>query len=542
MPLDFERHPYLMGIYGDEAAEIVAQKSSQMGLSEWAITDAFWALDTQGANVLYLLPTVDDVRDFSTARIGPAIEASPYISRLVRDVSDREAHRQASDRQTLKRVRNRFLYLRHATVKPDGSAHQLKAAAIDVLTCDELDEMDPRAPAIAEKRLRHSHLAWRRVISTPTLPEFGVNAALLTSDHRVWKVRCPHCNRRQTLDPFAQLITEMDGADRPAAWHHRRGDPEAPFLACVKCGKALDPSRKGEWIAMYPGRPVHGYALNRLMDPAADLMALIRAGQTYDPSRQREWRNQDLGLPYQPAGGSYSDGLLQAVQTSYGWPQHSERTAMGIDVGGALHVVVRRFRRDPSSGKVTRRLVHAGTVENFEDIDALWETYGVRQAIVDAQPETREAAKFCERHRGRAKMAWYVQGRQGLKRDEPVREKESEEYALDLDRTRTLDALWAMYRAGPKDGGVENTVLLVGDVPDFGKHLKAMRRVTERDTDGNLRARWVSTGADHFGHADNYCNVALDMMGEVAEGEGAVLTTPQPAAGRQRRGRESSWR
>jgi hypothetical protein len=154
---------------------------------------------------------------------------------------------------------------------------------------------------------------------------------------------------------------------------------------------------------------------------------------------------------------------------------------------------------------------------------------------VDALPETREALRFAKRFDGKVKLAWYSAG-SGAKRDEAAREKPTEEYMLDLDRTRTLDALWSFYRSGD----IENSQML-GPENQLHDHLQAMNRVVETDRQGNPVARWVSARADHYAHADNYANVALDRLGPPAEGDTALLIAGD-GKGNGRDREESAWR
>ena len=88
MPLDFTAHPYLVGLYACQAHEVVVYKAAQMGASEYAISYALHTADQRRATVLYVFPTDVHVSDFSSARIGPAIEASEYLASLVVDGTD----------------------------------------------------------------------------------------------------------------------------------------------------------------------------------------------------------------------------------------------------------------------------------------------------------------------------------------------------------------------------------------------------------------------------------------------------------------------
>jgi len=195
---DLVRHPYLVALYGERAREVVVYKAGQMGASEYAISYALHAADERAATVLYVFPTDTHVSDFSAARIGPAIEASAYLDSIVVE-GGAAGGRRGADRVTLKRVRDRFVYLRGAKVSRDGKAAQLKAVDADVLVLDEVDEMDSRAPTIAEKRLGHSEIGETRWVSTPSYPGVGIHAKWQESDQREWMVRCEHCGEWQPL-------------------------------------------------------------------------------------------------------------------------------------------------------------------------------------------------------------------------------------------------------------------------------------------------------------------------------------------------------
>jgi hypothetical protein len=529
LKLDFEHHAFLRDLYEDEHPHIVLDKASQMGASEWAITDAFWAGDARGANVLYLLPGVGDVTDFSTARVGLAIEASPYIASIITpDIGSRaDGYRTAArDRATLKRVRNRFFYLRHGSVRADGRAPHLKTAQIDLVIYDEYDEIDPRAPALADKRQNDSLLKWTRWISTPTLPDWGIDRKLAESDYRQWFVTCQKCGTEQALDPFKNLILEADAAGRPRKWFHKRGHPESVFLGCNKCGKPLDREAPGTWIATNPGAEAHGYHLNRLMSPRTDLHALVKKGQTYDETERKEWFNQDLGMPYQPEGSGFTESLIRSSYRGYRMPIGDYRCMMGVDVGAVLHVVIRKFIEGG------RQAVFVGTVDKFEQLDDLVERYDVKMTVVDALPETRSATKWVKAHPGRAKIAFYATGAAGTKYSEETREKVGDEYVVDLDRTRHFDGL----RADFLSGEVVNPAGLEGLEPDYIRHFGRVTRVMETDKTGGHYARWVRSGDDHFVHSEIYCRAAMEISGPPMVGE----TTTFLGGGEETNGREET--
>jgi len=518
--LDFETHKYLKPIYADEHPVLVMQKAAQLGLSEFLITDAFWAGDTKAANALYLLPRTGDVADFSSTRIGLAIEASPYLASIIEANMDSRSGYSAKgrDRATLKRIRNRFLYIRHGGVRADGRAPQLKTAPIDLLVYDEYDEIDARAEPIADKRLQHSKLKWKRYVSTPTYDNRGIAEAMLATDQRVWMVKCEHCGQWQNLDPLKNLIIETDAAGRPAEWFHKRGYKNRPYVACVKCKQQMDRMVDGEWVMKYPSRKeAHGYYLNPLVSPAISLNEIIKGGLSLQPEDQKQWWNQTLGLTYKPRGGGFSESKVMGSYTDYFAPLEAQRCAMGVDVGAKLHVVIRRYNQNK------KQSVFIGTVSTFEELDSLVKRYNVRKAVIDLLPETRKAREFIERNKYKAWGSLYIGGATAAKRVNKYSEKEGEEYAvLEIDRSRALDDLRASY----ENGDIINPISVYREEPDHKRHIMNLTRTMTKSKSGDTYAVWVETGPDHYAHAEVYCDVAMDMLGNPAAGEAGTIIAP----------------
>lgn len=512
-PLDFVAHAYLVPIYQSTAPNLIIYKSSQMGASEYLVSYAMHAADQRRATVLYIFPTDTHVSDFSSARIGPAIEASEYLASIVVDAGGRS---RGADRVKLKRIRDRFWYLRGAQVSPTGMAPQLKSIDADAVVFDELDEMDARAPVIARKRLGHSALAEERAVSTPTYKNVGIHALWLLSDQREWFVACPHCGLRQYMDQ-SSVILDVDSLGRPIVWHGQAEGTAWP--ACRKCGGRLDRLAEGEWVPACPGRAPVGYHLCKLFSPMADVMAMVRALQAVDETARREATNQDWGEPYIPRGGQLTDEILDAVTRSYSHgPVAGERTRMGVDVGDLLHVVI-RGPANPETGDYPQR--YAGAVQEFSDVMALMRLYNVEICVVDGLPETREATRFQDSlPAGQVWRAYYVAQKTGLKQEVAIQKNEAEGF-VNLDRTRTLDEMLARLLAAaaeapgqpivePSRSGTFSLPCHARDVADYYSHLKALIRILE-DHQGGKVAVYQSSGPDHFAHSENYCSVAWSL-------------------------------
>lgn len=511
-----------MDIYNDVSPELVAEKAGQMGLSEYGISGALWSADVHQATPLYIFPTDTHVSDFSAARLGPAIEASPYLQRIV--VSSRADGRRGADRVQLKRIRDRFLYMRGGQVSPDGRAPQLKAIDADAVVFDELDEIDPRAPEIALKRLGHSALGWVRWFSTPSYTGVGIDAKYQQSDGRVWHVRCAACGNRQDL-AVGDLVVEWDELQRPVAWHgqtlEQRADPldenlpGPAWLACRRCGRPLDRLGQGEWVARHPGRLLRGYHVTGLVGAHKSLLQIVRNLQTTNETKRKEAFNQDLGLPHKPTGQQITDDVLDACRRDYGLGPRPGPCFAGVDVGKLLHVVV-RGAVDAETGERPARFI--GAVASFEELGQLFRLYGVVRAVIDALPETRKVRELHDEFAGMVWLAYYTDGEKSLPRqweEKPDGESGDVVRTVTLARTPTLDEMFGLVVEAAQAGGGLTLPANARDVAEYYAHLKAPVRVVERGRRGNLVARYVETGPDHYAHAENYCLAAMGGPGGV---------------------------
>lgn len=497
---DTEHHQYLVDLYRCDAKEIVVMKSGQSGVSEYLITYAIHTCDQRNGNVLYVFPSDRTISDFSAARIGPAIEASEYLDQIIIDGSG-SGGMSGSNRITLKRIRNSFLYLRGAKVDPDGTAEQLKSMAVDVLILDEVDELDQRAPEIAKKRLGHArrdlgNILW---VSTPTFPGYGIDAEYGDSDRRQWHIRCDGCGERQPLS-IDNIVIDWDEVGRPVAWHGQ-ADNKA-WLVCRHCAKPLDRLSQGEWVAEYPSVDRVGFHITKLFSPFSEPLSLVKALDTADEDKRREAFNQDLGLPYTPRGGNLTTEDLDACRRDYGHGPDPYKTCyMGIDVGSVLHVVVRTM---PDFLTEETKQIYAGEA-NWQTIHNLVKIYKPRTIVVDANPETSKAREFQEAYtRNRVWVAYYPTQPLGNKKED-FSVWDLIETKVSIDRTRAMDEMFGGFY-----GRSSTLPAHARNIRDYYNQMRANIRITkEIGASGIKTATYIDNKkADHYAHAEVYCLVA----------------------------------
>lgn len=464
------------------------------------------ACDVRGLTPLYTFPTDTHVSDFSSARLGPAFDASPYLQSIIVEGRQAGTRKRGAERITLKRIRNRFLYLRGSKVKPDGKAPQLKSIDADIWVGDEIDEMDQRAIAISHERLGHSEVKEERMISTPSYAGVGIDALWQESDQREWFIRCRHCGQWQfmTID---HVVIEWDELERPRVWHGR--DESRAYAACKKCDRELDRLSPGQWVARHPGRELVGYHPTRFSSPFTELIDLVTALDTTNETKRRETINQGLGEVYIPKGGQITDEILDSCKREYlHGPVLGESTWAGVDVGKVLHMIV-RGPQHPETGERPQRF--AAEVDTFDEVGRIMRRFNVQTCVVDALPETRAARSFQDSQPpGRVWLAYYPDSDRGIKDAGMIRWNE-EEYTVLMDRTRTLDETYSGFymckRTLPANAR---------DIPDYYDHLKVLVRVLVDKKNGQKVAIYVAGNRpgeggkkpDHWAHAENYCTAA----------------------------------
>ena len=454
-----------------------------------------WAADTSYAGrgiVLFLMPTQNQMDDFALARFDRAIQDTPYLRARLQPEPPR---RKGADSKRLKRLGNGYLYLRGA-----DSWRQIASVDADVVILDEFDQMREGTLERARKRLTSSANGRLWIASTPRYPETGINGLYLQSDQRRYYLPCPACGVEQAL-------TWEDNVDL-----------ERALVVCRTCRAPMDVRREGAWRAAAPGNTeIHGYHLSRLYSPWANLREMIAASQAETPAALQEFHNSDLGEVFSPPGGGLSLDEIDRCRRDYALEEYARQpSVMGVDVGSKQHFVIREHvdDHDAREGNARRdgtepspRLWFAGTVETFDELDALMERFNVQYCVIDAQPERRMASAFANRHRN-VWLAYYTASAE----NHGSCEEKQRPFIVRLDRTQTLDGMVARFRDGSAElpraarqlGGRVD-----GGIGEYYRELRAPQRTLEQNAHGNWRPRWLEHGKpDHFAHAEAYCFAA----------------------------------
>lgn len=482
-------HEYLIEPMQSKAHKRVLKKGAQMGFSEAEILRTIhgmiYGTKTFGykKGVLYLFPTDDDVSEFSKGRFKPLILNNPYhIGRFVKD----------TDAVNIKQIQNAMLYLHgtRSTQKIGGfkkESAKLRTRSVDRVVFDERDLMDDDMISMALERFSHSLVQEEVSLSTPTIPDYGIDAIYAESDHRLWIISCPGCGRDCCLE-----------TDFPECVQFKNGKA---YRACKKCGHELNPA-DGEWVPQSPSvKDFEGYWISQLNSLFIDPGKILSLFENPPNGNLQEVYNSKLAMAYIASENRLSiNDVLACCGPDILSSRDQGPCGMGVDVGKTLHVVI--GKKPYGTGR--KKIVWMGEVKEFEDLVELAKRYGVRQAAVDYEPETRKAREF----QTGAGFPVYLcdeldKVREGQKTDEGIQvTKIARTELCDITNHAIKKREYILPRRCPQ-------------VDEYAKQLSNMAKMLEEDEKrGTKIYRYRKLGPDHFYHATNFFEIAVKYLPE----------------------------
>jgi hypothetical protein len=470
-PFRFDGHEYLRAIYDDTSPHVVLSKAAQIGGTTYGILRSLHAC-LSGLNVIYFFPTRTDVLEFSKSRVGPLVEENPFLKRQMTD----------TDTAGLKRIGDAHLYLRGMQ-----SNVGMKSVPADLIVFDELDESTPEAKTMARERISHSE--YKRIIelSNPSLPDFGIDEQYQLSDQRHWTVKCPGCGKWTALD---KEFPRKMGQDVRII---RQDEDGSYFRACPDCEAELDLAA-GEWVADFPGRPIHGYRISQLLSSRVD------AGEIFHEYRTTRYPdrfyNLKIGIPWADLERRLDVMSVLSLCDDTPMAEADETgSVMGVDTGRQLHCVI--VRPHSYRNKIEDRIIHLAICQDFAELDELMKRFQVSCVVIDGLPETHATRAFASRH-GNVFLNFFNEHQRG----EAKWDRGSD--MVQINRTEALDMSRAVI--------LKKEIRLPRRTPiveQFAKHMSADAKVLDEDPDtGAKRFRYVRVGEDHFSLAFTYA-----MMG-----------------------------
>jgi len=475
-PFSLAMHEYQREMLTDNSPRQVFLKGAQIGATSAIMLKTLHGMISgrypQGA--LYLFPSRNDVLDFSRGRFNPLINDNESVARYIQD----------TDSQTIKRIGRAMLYLRgaRATASIGGmkrTSSQLKSIPVDRVVFDEVDEMSPDMIDLALERLSHSSVKEETYLSTPTIPDYGVDKLFRKSDQRHWFIKCSKCGGDTCLElEFPDCLEELtDGR---------------VIRMCMKCRDREIHPRDGRWIALYPekAKEMVGWRISQLNSMFVDPGKVLRLFLDPPDGNISEIYNSKLAQAHVAAENrlSYNEviSLCGNVPTA---DKDAGPCFLGADVGKYIHCVIGKKYPDKAA-----QIVYIGSFPEWEYLGTLMKRFNVSRAVIDGLPETRLARSFAEAHKGKVFLCFYNEHQKG------GYAWHDEKLTVQANRTESLDASHAELAGGKVMLPRECSTL-----QEFARQCTNVARVLQRDPDtGSSKYVYLQTGDDHYRHAFNY--------------------------------------
>lgn len=518
---DFERFSFMIDPYLDWTPLQGTRKCSQIGWSVMTNLKLFFAAkygipgwDVPAANVIYTMPTDNDIKSFVPSKTNALIANNKPIKDFL---TDEYGNRPDANSIERKKIGNSFVYFK-------GTKSQTAALAItsDLNIHDEADRSVKEIVDQYESRLGTSKYKGRWIFSNPSAPNMPADLMYQISDQKHWFIKCEHCGHWQYLDWKKLTENEFKKAN------HCYVDVKNKCYVCSKCANPIsdDNRQRGKWVRKFSDRDISGYWVTHMMCSWISVREMLITEETKDKGY---FMNFALGLPY-VGSDVVVDGqtivnniVLDDIQWKPG------EVAMGVDNGDEKHYVIGN----------EQGIFEIGKTKSWEEIEMLIRKYQP-YTIIDLNPYPNKPKELAKKYR-HTWCSFYVNDRKNLDIvTYGVRDKQHMVYP---DRNKVIDELINVIF----DGKIK-FLKSKSYWEEYIAHWETMYREDEEQTSlGIVRGIWkTSTGMDHYAHATVYFYLALaKMLGgratvmqgpgnsaleQVAKAVGGVRRAPEPGS------------
>lgn len=509
-PLRFDKFPWQPTILDCQEEMVSIRKGAQIGFSVAGMIKALHRVDAVREDVLYILPTDKNASQFAQARLDSIVNLSPELKNLFIGANS----------VGLKKTSHHT----HIYIKGSMSEANLVSVPVGCVVIDEYDRCNVKALGLALKRMSGHDQRHLFALSTPTLPEYGIDALYQQGTKEEFTFRCPSCSKYIALRWPESFEVCGDGATDP--------DVAKSRLKCYECQATLPHETKADWLKSPKWQPSQKSPGHRSFS-ISQLYSFTEKPQQIAIDYHRglgneivmiEFMNQTIGAPYIMAGGKVTDTEINrniGTHRKTDDPPQGKMITMGIDVGTMLDIAVVQYDYDEDPWlephlRSRAKLLWEGRIPSeggWSQLDQMMSEWQVQGACIDFQPETNLARAFCRRFHGFAEM---VQYRKGTEQEE-IKEKEDDRVPiLTVNRTAFLD-----YSVGRLHS---DRITLPADLSHtWREHILAINRTYVLDEYGKPKAAYLSDKADHSCHSLALAEVAHIRAYERSFGRTAKL-------------------
>ncbi len=364
-------------------------KSAQAGITQdvqlWVLHGCLFGKFKQG--IMYIFPSDKDVQNFSQTRFTPFLKENHILRQCVDDVNNVHVRRVNGINLIFVGGRSTVSVGGGNDKKRDSSS--LRSFPADCVVRDEADIMDSDMREQSKQRLQASENPYEIDISTPTLPDFGIDVIWKRSDMRHWFVTCPDCRFE-----YCQELEFPNCIDKDSNGNYYR--------CCPKCKTPIDQS-KGKFVALgNKNSDTAGFWISTLMTHLSANYIMDRFENPLS-GRMNEFWNSVIGKPYIEFEDKVTKQEVYNCCSHYAMNSDcKEQTAMGVDVGKVLHCTI-----GIRTGRDSYRIVKVHRCDTWEELYTLANAYNCRSVVIDCAPERHKAKEFQQNYKGIVHLCEY---------------------------------------------------------------------------------------------------------------------------------------
>lgn len=462
--LDFKKYRFMFDVYNDRSPLICCMKCAQIGFTTYQILKTAHECKNDGIDLIYVLPTMDDVKKFSGGKTNKMIAQNPVLQSWTKDKDSVEQKQFGAN-----------------TIYYQGSWTERAALMITAkkLVVDEYDRCKPDIVEQYDSRLQSIADPRKAFFSNPSTADFGIDKIYKQSDQKKWHIT-HSCGRRYIMDE--QCV-----------------DYDYKIYRCPHCRVEItdEERRMGEWIATSTGK-WSGYWIPLWIAP---WMSASKIADFKQEKSAEYFANFVAGLPYIGSGNKVSaQTIIKCLSKNINTQDEEDRVIIGVDTGLPIHYVLANKQgyfhygkcSDPSTGK-----------DPYLDLEALLKRFPSSIIIADQGGDLIGIRKLQASYPGRVFLVWY---RRDTKGTEMIKWGVDEEYGKVIaDRNRLIQLFI--------DEMVDRRVTFNGtesDWHDYMTHWLNIYRSWDENALGVKEFKWERQGADHWVHATIYARIGLE--------------------------------
>lgn len=468
--LSFKDRAFLVAILEDRSQFQVILKAPQIGMTVLQLIKSLWWAFFEKIDIIYTLPTQQDVQDMAGGKINRIIAQNPIFLDWIKD----------HDTVEQKAVGSNIIHYRGTFTQ---KAATMVTSKLNIH--DEKDASNPETITQYETRLQAEPDGMIWVYSHPSVVGAGVDIEWAKSDQKEWFVKCsnPECKEQQFLE-----------------WPYSI-DPERKCYQCKYCFTEITDQQRREgyngihsWKKLVPEAEWSGYHISQLMCPWIPASKILRDFKEKDT---QYFYNFVLALAY---ADSKSKVTLETIKNLLSEDTQREgRMVFGVDTG----IKIRWTCGDK------RGLKDIGEVDSYEDLQREVNKYEDWVMVIDQGGDIIGSRQFAENNPGRIFLCYFQIDKSQM---QIIKWGKDEDYGqVKVDRNRMIQLV--------VDEMNDKRIPMMGDLDKWWgmwTHWQFMYRVLEENKQTKvLRYVWECDKSAHrndWALAMTYWRIGMDRF------------------------------